>query len=84
MKEKVTVSTDNPLDVQIGGNHYKKYKIQPIEFAQVNKLPPCEFSVVKYITRWRDKGGVADLEKAKHFIDLLIRLEGNNFGTSGK
>lgn len=63
------------LDVQEGGDHYKKLAIQPVEYIHANSLGFCEGSVVKYVTRWRDKGGVKDLEKARHFIDLLIELE---------
>jgi hypothetical protein len=65
-----------PLATQVGGNHYKKYKIQPIEFCQLNGLNQCESNVVKYITRWRDKDGLQDLRKAQHMIDLLIEIEG--------
>lgn len=68
----------SPLAVQVAGDHYKKLKIQPIEYIHANGLPFAEGSVVKYITRWRDKGGVKDLEKARHFIDLLIELETRN------
>lgn len=68
-------SPSSPLDVQVAGDHYKKLKIQPVEYIHANGLGFCEGSVVKYITRWRDKGGIKDLEKAKHFIDLLIELE---------
>lgn len=63
------------LDVQVGGDHYKKLKIQPIEYIHANQLPYCEANVVKYISRWRDKGGIKDLEKVKHYVDLLIELE---------
>lgn len=63
------------LQVQEGGDHYKKLSIQPVEYIHANSLGFCEGSVVKYVTRWRDKGGVKDLEKARHFIDLLIELE---------
>jgi len=63
------------LDTQQGGDHYKKLKIQPIEYIHANSLPFAEGSVVKYVTRWRDKGGIKDLEKAKHFLELLIELE---------
>jgi hypothetical protein len=65
----------NALDVQVGGDHYKKLKIQPIEYIHANQLPYCEANVVKYISRWRDKGGIKDLEKVKHYVDLLIELE---------
>ena len=63
------------LETQVGGNHYKSLAIQPVEYNQLNSLGYCEGSVVKYVTRWREKGGIQDLEKAKHFIDLLIDIE---------
>jgi hypothetical protein len=63
------------LDKQVSGNHYKDKGIQPIIYIHANNLDFCEGNVVKYITRWRDKNGIADLEKAKHYIELLIQLE---------
>ena len=66
----------NPLETQIGGDHYKHRAIQPIEYIHANGLGYCEGAIVKYITRWRDKGGRTDLEKIKHYVDLLIDLEG--------
>lgn len=63
------------LDTQVAGGHYKSLKIQPIEYIHANGIPFAEGSVIKYVTRWRDKGGLADLEKAKHFLELLIELE---------
>lgn len=63
------------LDVQVGGEHYKALAIQPVEYMHANKIPFIEGNIIKYVTRWRDKGGIKDLEKAKHFIDLLIQLE---------
>lgn len=63
------------LEKQVSGGHYKSLKIQPIEYIHANGIPFAEGSVIKYVTRWRDKGGLADLEKAKHFIELLIELE---------
>lgn len=65
----------NPLAQQVAGSHYKDLKIQPIEYIHANGIPFAEGSVIKYVTRWRDKGGIKDLEKAKHFIELLIELE---------
>ena len=62
-------------DIQVGGNHYKDLKIQPIEYIQANDLSYCEANVVKYVTRWRGKNGIEDLRKAKHYIDLLIESE---------
>lgn len=63
------------LETQVSGNHYKRLRIQPVEYIWGNDMPFIEGCVVKYITRWREKGGLADLEKAKHFIDILIELE---------
>lgn len=65
----------SPLETQVGGSHYKDFPIQPVEFCQKNKLPFIESCVVKYVCRHRNKDGLKDLEKAKHFIDLLIALE---------
>ncbi|NMX62304.1 MULTISPECIES: DUF3310 domain-containing protein [Pseudomonas] len=63
------------LSTQVSGDHYKSLAIQPIEYIHANSIPFAEGSVIKYVTRWRDKGGLADLEKAKHFLELLIELE---------
>ena len=63
------------LSTQVSGDHYKSLVIQPIEYIHANNIPFAEGSVIKYVTRWRDKGGLADLEKAKHFLELLIELE---------
>lgn len=66
---------DNPLDVQVAGQHYKTKAIQPIEYIHANNLNYSEGAIVKYITRWRDKNGFEDLEKIKHYVDLLIAME---------
>jgi hypothetical protein len=63
------------LDEQIGGGHYKDFKIQPVEFCHVNGIPYIESTAIKYLCRWRLKGGIQDLEKAKHFIEMLIEME---------
>jgi len=63
------------IDIQIGGNHYSKMEIQPIEYIMKNKIPYCEANVIKYLSRWRSKNGVEDLRKARHYIDLLIEAE---------
>jgi hypothetical protein len=65
----------NATDKQVGGNHYKDLPIQPIEYIHANAMGYMEGNVVKYISRWRKKNGIADLEKAKHYIELLIELE---------
>jgi hypothetical protein len=69
------MSNEKAMDRQVSGNHYKKYKIQPVEFIYANKVEYCEANIIKYICRHRDKNGLQDLEKAKHYIDLLIELE---------
>lgn len=63
------------LSKQVAGNHYKDLPIQPVEYIYANALGYFEGNVVKYISRWRNKNGIADLEKAKHYIELLIELE---------
>lgn len=63
------------LDTQEGGDHYKSRGIQPIEYIHANGLNFSEGSIVKYITRWRQKGGIEDLKKIKHYVDLLIEME---------
>lgn len=77
MKEapKYKLKPASALDVQVGGSHYPKDGIQPIEYIHANKLGFIEGCVVKYITRFREKNGQQDLEKIKHYIDLLIELE---------
>ena len=64
-------------NIQHGGTHYKDKAIQPIQYILANNLGYCEANVVKYVSRWKDKGGIADLEKAKHVIDMLIEFEMN-------
>ena len=56
---------------QVGGDHYKKFKIQPAEFCYKNNIPYLESTAIKYLCRWKDKGGIQDLDKAIHFIELL-------------
>ena len=63
------------LDVQVAGDHYKGKAIQPIEYIHANNLNFSEGSIIKYVTRWREKGGIKDLEKIKHYVDLLIEME---------
>ena len=65
----------NYLDIQVGGNHYKKMLIQPVEFCVTNNIPYLESTAIKYLCRWRDKNGIQDLEKAIHYIQLLIEFE---------
>lgn len=80
---QITEQTANALDVQVGGNHYKDLAIQPVEYIHANKIGYFEGNVIKYVSRWRAKNGVKDLEKAKHYIDLLIELESPSLGQVG-
>jgi hypothetical protein len=63
------------LDVQVGGSHYKDMKIQPAAFILDNYLGWGEGCAIEYLSRWRSKGGIDDLRKAKHTIDLIIEHE---------
>lgn len=64
-------------DTQVGGQHYKAKTIQPWDFIAANGLGYFEGNIVKYVSRWRDKGGLDDLRKARHYLDKLIELEEN-------
>lgn len=69
------LNTKTAFDTQVGGSHYKDLPLQPAEYIHANAMGYFEGNVIKYVSRWRKKNGVADLEKAKHYIDLLIELE---------
>ena len=69
------------LNRQVDGDHYKDLPIQPAEYIHANAMGYFEGNVVKYVSRWRKKNGIADLEKAKHYIELLIELENRNART---
>ena len=62
-------------DRQEGGSHYKTFAIQPVEFIHKNGIPFIEGNIIKYILRHKQKNGLEDLNKAKHYIDLLIEQE---------
>jgi len=66
------VLTMRNKEMQVGGKHYTEMKIQPIEYITQNKLSYSEGNVIKYVSRWRKKGGIEDLRKAKHYIEMLI------------
>lgn len=65
------------LEKQVGGNHYKQFAIQPVEFINANNLSYMQGNVIKYVVRYPFKNGIADLEKAKHYIEMLIEFERN-------
>ena len=58
---------------QVGGSHYARLKIQPIEYVLANDLGPCEANVIKYVSRFKAKGSpIGDLRKARQYLDILI------------
>lgn len=62
-------------DKQVGGSHYAEKAIQPWDYILANKLGYLEGNVVKYISRWKEKGGVDDLRKVIHYTEKLIEVE---------
>lgn len=58
-----------------GPGHYKDKPLQVWDYVIANNLGYLEGNVVKYVSRWRQKGGVEDLRKAKHYIEKLIEVE---------
>ena len=60
------------LETQIGGSHYKGFAIQPAEYSIKNKLGFAEGNIVKYVSRFGLKGGLEDLYKARHYLEMLI------------
>lgn len=63
------------LDTQVGGSHYKRFKIQPVEFIHQNGIGYMAGNVIKYISRYQEKNGIEDLKKARHYIDMMIEFE---------
>ena len=61
-------------DMQVGGDHYMDKSIQPWDYIVANNLGYLEGNIVKYISRWKDKGGVDDLRKAQHYLAKLIEV----------
>ena len=69
------IQSANALDEQIGGQHYKKYAIQPAEYCQRNKLNSLESNIIKYATRHQDKNGREDIEKIIHCAKLILEFD---------
>ena len=67
------------LKEQVGGNHYKEMKIQPLEFIMANNIPYCEANIIKYVCRYKSKNGLQDLLKARHYLDILIEHHREEF-----
>jgi len=69
------MSTDDPYLKQIAGTHYMKMVIQPAEFINKNKLPFAEGNAIKYICRYSAKGGVEDINKAIHYLEMIRKRD---------
>jgi hypothetical protein len=65
----------SPLSTQIGGGHYKDMAIQPMEYSMANGFNACQHTAIKYISRYQAKGGLEDLKKAIHVLEMLIEFE---------
>ena len=63
------------VDVQVGGNHYKDFKIMPVEYISKNKLDFLEGNIIKYVSRHRNKNGAEDIRKIIHYAELILELE---------
>ena len=73
MTSKGVLDEAFPQDKQIGGSHYKKFKIQPYEFISKNDLSFFQGNVIKYVCRYKNKAGIQDLEKIIHYCELEIK-----------
>jgi len=62
-------------EIQVAGSHYKSKAIQPWDYIAANDIGYFEGNIVKYVSRWKEKGGVDDLRKARHYLDKLIELQ---------
>jgi hypothetical protein len=65
----------------VGGSHYKGKAIQPWDFIVSNELGYLEGNIVKYVSRWKQKGGIADLQKAQHYLAKLIEVSQSNIAS---
>lgn len=61
---------ENALEKQIGGQHYKHYKMEPIELIVACKWDFIQGNIAKYLLRAKYKNGLEDIEKAKHYCEL--------------
>jgi hypothetical protein len=61
-------------EIQEGGRHYKEMAIQTWDYIIANSIGYMEGNVIKYVSRWKDKGGIEDLKKARHYLDKLIEV----------
>jgi hypothetical protein len=61
-------------DRQVGGSHYKKGGEEHWDRAYRLDYDIFQYIITKWIERWRDKGGIQDLEKARHALEKYIEV----------
>lgn len=66
---------NNPLEKQVGGNHYKGFVIQPVEFIYKNNIDFLSGNIIKYAARHKSKNGAEDVKKIIHYAQLILKLE---------
>jgi len=69
------MSSDKSLDSQVGGNHYRNFKIQPAEYISANGLSFFEGNIIKYITRHKSKGGAEDIKKNIQYAEMILEFD---------
>jgi len=74
-EETGTTGDQSAFAIQVGGDHYKRYPIQPIIYARKNELDSMAYSVVKYVTRHKHKNGIQDIRKAIHFLQMIAEYD---------
>ena len=74
VKRQEPAQASDANERQVGGAHYKDKAIQPWDFIASNKLGYLEGNIIKYVSRWQEKGGIEDLRKARHYLDKLIEV----------
>ncbi len=74
MSTRKGVFTLSANEEQHGGDHYKKLKVQCWDYITANNIGYLEGNVIKYVSRWRDKGGIEDLKKAQHYLAKLVEI----------
>ena len=68
-------TTYDSLNTQVDGNHYKGMKIQPAHFINENHLEFAEGNAIKYICRHKKKGKEKDIQKAIHYLEMIIERD---------
>lgn len=77
IKDIIVDETFKANEQQVGGAHYAIKAIQPWDFILANNIGYMEGNIIKYLSRWKDKGGVQDLKKAQHYLQKLIEVNEN-------